>query len=501
MPTKSPQQFIILPPRGLTAAGATAREVQDFFVRLENTRRPAGGPRRAMAAPPGMRAKMQVIDSIHENGPKLVEMAAADMAALRAEQPGVRVVPLRHFHVARAPRPELASKVKVAAAGGLSLVLTLVSKADGVTPVAGAEVLAFTDFAARTGAKGKTNKSGQVKLALGGASKKLERLYVYAESGYWNALLKNVTVKNGGTLALQPITLPFTDALRHFYKGVSLDEGGGVTVGVIDTGIGPHSLLNVAGGINTVTGEQPADWADNGDGHGTHVAGIIAARGATSGEVRGVAPGVTLRSYRVFGKGADGASNFSIAKAIDRAVADGCDLINMSLGGGDADEATHSAIVDARAAGVLVFVATGNDERSPVSFPASDSLSLAITALGRKGTFPTGTTQAAEVVGPYGTDKKNFIAGFSNVGPEVDLTGPGLGIISTLHGNRIAIMDGTSMACPAVTGAAARLLATLPAVMGLPRDQARSDAMAKAILQAVKNLGLPPEMQGSGLIP
>lgn len=273
-----------------------------------------------------------------------------------------------------------------------------------------------------------------------------------------------------------------------------------MTVGVIDTGVGPHELLNVAGGLNTVTGENPTDHLDNGDGHGTHVAGIIAARGATSAEIRGVAPGVTLRSYRVFGKGADGASNFSIAKAIERAVADGCDLINMSLGGGDADEATHSAIVDARAAGVLVFVATGNDDRDPVSFPASDSLSLAVTALGRKGTFPTGTTQAAEVVSPFGSDKANFIAGFSNVGPEVDLTGPGLGIISTIHNNRIAIMDGTSMACPAATGAAARLLAGKQEVLNMPRDQARSDAMAKAILQSIKNLGFPAHLQGSGLI-
>jgi hypothetical protein len=119
---------------------------------------------------------------------------------------------------------------------------------------------------------------------------------------------------------------------------------------VIDTGIAAHPDLVIDGGENTVVGEDPQDFGDNGDGHGTHVAGIIAARGTPPSGIRGLAPAVTLRSYWVFGKNAEGASNFSIAKAVDRAVKDGCHLINMSLGGGPRDEATHSAIADARAA-------------------------------------------------------------------------------------------------------------------------------------------------------
>jgi subtilisin len=239
---------------------------------------------------------------------------------------------------------------------------------------------------------------------------------------------------------------------------------------------------------------------DNGDLHGSHVAGIIASRGGGADGVRGIAPGVRLRSYRVFGKGAEGASNFAIAKAIDRAVSDGCDLINMSLGGGPKDEATHSAITDARAAGVLVFAATGNDDRSPVSFPAAESLALAVSAMGRKGTFPAGTTEFGDIAPPAGADKADFIASFSNVGPEVDFTGPGVGVISTVPTDLWAVMDGTSMACPAVTGAAAKLLATQPAILAMPRDEARSDAMAKAIFDAAVSMGFPPTMQGQGRI-
>jgi subtilisin family serine protease len=57
-----------------------------------------------------------------------------------------------------------------------------------------------------------------------------------------------------------------------------------------------HPDLSIQGGENTVTGEKPGDFGDNGGGHGTHVAGIIGAHGASGKGIRGVAPGVTLRS-------------------------------------------------------------------------------------------------------------------------------------------------------------------------------------------------------------
>ena len=80
--------------------------------------------------------------------------------------------------------------------------------------------------------------------------------------------------------------------------------------------------------------------------------------------LRGLAPGTTLFSYRVFNLG-EGASNFSIIKAIDRAMEAGCDLVNMSLGGGPRDAATKAAISDAYLAGTVSIVAAGNDGRRP----------------------------------------------------------------------------------------------------------------------------------------
>lgn len=498
MPAKATQQYILLPPRGLSAGEvvpATAF-VSSFLLSLESVR--LAGPKVRGASATRIRTALKVIDSIHENGAKLVEMSPESVSDLQAEQPGVRIVPVVFYYPARAPRPMPEATPKAAAAA-LKISLTVVSKADG-KPIADAKVVAFTDFANRLGDGVTSNNKGVASLSLGAASKKVERLYVYSESGFWNALKRNVTLKSGMQIELLPIDLAFTDCLRHFHGHSALDAGQGVTVGVVDTGIGPHDDVTVAGGENTVTGENPGDFADNGEGHGTHVGGIIAAHGASPSGIRGLAAGVTLRSYRVFGKGKGSASNFSIAKAIDRAVADGCDLINMSLGGGPADEALHSAIASARAKGTVVIVASGNDSRQPVSFPASDSLALAVSALGRKGTFTPDTTEFGDIAAPLGKDKANFIAEFSNVGSEISLTGPGVGIISTFPGGKYAIMDGTSMACPAVTGAAARLLAAQPAVLAAPRDQTRSDRMAHEVLKAAVSLGFPPTLEGQGLI-
>jgi subtilisin len=179
------------------------------------------------------------------------------------------------------------------------------------------------------------------------------------------------------------------------------------------------------------------------------------------------------------------------------AVADKCDLINMSLGTGTSDPVLKAAIDDARAAGSVCIIASGNNDRSPVSFPAREAMALAVSAMGRKGTFPASAASVDEVAAPYGTDKKDFVAMFSNVGPEIDLIGPGVGIMSTVPGS-YAEISGTSMACPAVTGAAARVIAGTP-VIKAKRNARRSEAIVKAVLASTTSLGFAPDFEGHGL--
>jgi subtilisin len=485
-----------LPPLGVRLGSSGARlahRVPQLKAFLESIARPKEVAKRAVEG-----AAVTVLDSVHADGAKLVEMRAADVMKLRTAQPGVRVVPEMFFRPARAPRPQVATVAAAAARKTIAVTLRATSRADG-KPVAGADVIAFTDYDAREGAQGRTDAAGRVRLRLRASARKVERLFVFPALGFWGALGRNLAVKPELAVALRPIDLAAPDALRHFYGFAPLAMGRAVTVGIIDTGVGDHPDLAVEGGANTVQGEKASDWRDNGAGHGTHVAGIVAGRGASGRGVRGLAPGVHLRSYRVFGKGEDGASNYAILKALDRAVADGCDLVNMSLGGPDPDEATRAAIVDARAQGTLVICAAGNDGRGPVAYPGAEQLAIAVSAMGRKGTFPADSTHAAEIMAPYGRDRANFIAGFSNVGLEIDLTGPGVAIVSTVPGG-YAAWDGTSMACPAVTGAAAALLAREKQALRMVRGQARSDEMARVVYAAARALGFGARFEGRGML-
>lgn len=488
----APTQYVLLPARGLQASGAQA-SVFANDLRLA----PKSQATRTFGSAANVQPSIRVLAQINDDKAKLVEMTPKDALTLRSQQPGARLIPVRYYKTAVAPQPAVFRQVKSVAVGRSSKIsLTFILKKSGA-PVPDAKVIAFTDFAKKTGDEGTTNIQGTVSLSLGSSSAKVERLYVYPLRQCWGLLKKNVTLTSGDSFGLRPISLPFVDSLSHFYGAGTAADGSGVKVGVIDTGCGPHPDLVIEGGENTVFGESPTEFDDNGSRHGTHVAGIIAARGDAR---TGVAPGTSVMSYRVFGQDADGASNFAIAKAIDRATADNCDLINMSLGGGDPDEAISSAIADARASGVAVIIAAGNDDRSAVSFPASDARAIAVSAMGRKGTFPRESTEAGEVSRPFATtDRKNFMAAFSNIGPEIDVIGTGVGIVSTVPGG-YASMSGTSMACPAVTGFAARLLAQNPTVLNMmPRDQTRSDAIIQLMLKSANLLGFGTEFEGHGL--
>ena len=491
MATTPSTEYVLLPPQGLRARGTANADARSFLQDAEGTGTGA-------MSLDGRNVPMRVVDSVSPDGAKLVELTPDAALAVRALRPDLRLVPVVYYTPAMLEPEQVVSEIGTAgrrAAASTNITLEIVSKKGG-TPIGNAFVVAFVDYKKRTGAQGVTGEDGKVSLALGKASIKLQRLYVYPIDGHWSIIKKNITVKTGTEVTITPLDLGFTDGVRHFYGNADLAVGKGVTVGVVDTGVTAHPDLVIAGGANTVPGENRNDFGDNGRNHGTHVAGIIAARGTPPNGLRGVAPGVTLRAYRVFGKGQGSASSFAIAKAIDVAIADKCDLINMSLGSSQPDPVIAAAVEDARAAGAVCIVASGNNDRSPVGYPAAEDMAVAVSAIGRKKTFPSSAAAADEVAAPYGKDKNDFIALFSNVGPQIDLTGPGVAIMSTVPAG-YAEISGTSMACPAATGAAARALTSK--ILKMRRNAKRSEAIVKAVLGSARSLGFDPPFEGHGL--
>lgn len=492
------QNFILLPASKMAVSNAVSPASTKFLVSLSAHAmdvKPTTIKTIPQKAGKAKNIKMKVIDSIHENGAKLIAMDKTEMANFRFSYPGLRIIPEMFYEKAWTP-PFTVTSAKTSGRGsGTSKTIKIkILSSNKNEAIKNVDVVCFTDFKNKKGAQAKTNAQGVATIKTTAA--KFERIYIYPQDSYWPWLKKNVKVTPDFSIKIEKIETNYKDALRHFYNVNKPIVNNKIKVAVIDTGVGPHKDINLIGGANTVAGENPADYHDNGENHGTHVAGIIGANGT----IKGIAAGVQILSYRVFPVGKK-ASNFYIMKAIDRAVADGCDLINMSLGQqGGFDEGVVSSIKDAYSNGVICFAATGNDGRLPVSFPASYSLSISVSAMGRKGTYPSSSEAAGTEAKPLGKDPKNFIADFSNIGNDVDLTAPGVGILSTVPVDKYAIMNGTSMACPAATGMAVRLLLQEGKIITMSRNQQRADEMIKFLSNHVQLLGFGTTYEGMGML-
>lgn len=469
----------------------------------------AGGPARAAARKAASPA-IEVIRSLGEDSAKLVQASEEVIAALRQQNPGIRVVENNICHRAIAPRPILPPRPAAVARAGArpsaaQAVTVEVIRGDNGRPVRGAEVYAFRTEGDALDKK--TNASGKAIFNFGARVTRFAKIYVYhEEAGVWGYFAKDLTVSNRAVkITLAPINLSTTDSFRHFHGAGNPGDGQGVRVGVIDSGADhghPDLVAAIEGGVNCVPGSNHPRTDFGPDGaHGTHVAGTIAASGVSPGGVSGAAPMARLRIYKVFEDGVeDSGSAFAVIDAIEQAIEDQCDIINLSLGfdPGVTNDAISDALRKSRNHGILAVAAAGNDGRQDVGFPGSDDYCVAVSAIGRKGLFPATATEVDDVAAPFGADPSNFVAAFSNVGADLDAAGAGVGVISTIPGGYGA-MSGTSMACPAVAGVAARLLSQNPTIMTMPRDAARADAIRDLLIAAAKSLGFGNLFEGSGL--
>ena len=206
-------------------------------------------------------------------------------------------------------------------------------------------------------------------------------------------------------------------------KAWTQTRGAGIHIGILDTGYdsGPSSShpdrpQNLGAGYNFATSN--GNYAAVSE-HGTHVAGIIAAPSNGAGMV-GIAPEATLHIYQVFQarQGQIGAADSDIIAAIEMAIRDKVNILNLSLGGTHDSELEHRAIQQATQAGLLVVVAAGNSEDA-----ASGKVLTATKTF--PGSYPESFSVGA-------TTRSEEIAAFSATGSSVRISAPGQGVYSTV---------------------------------------------------------------------
>lgn len=265
--------------------------------------------------------------------------------------------------------------------------------------------------------------------------------------------------------------------------------GEGIVIAVVDTGIDPDHP-DLAGRVLDMadfTGDGPRDR----DGHGTHVASIAAGTGqASGGRYRGVAPRATILSAKVLRSSTAPGRMSDVMAGIEWAVAQGAQVINLSLGGTGPCDGTDalSLMCDAAAErGVVICAAAGND-------------GPAWRTVGSPGC-------ARSVITVGASDREDRVADFSSRGPTADgrvkpdVVFPGVGIVAARAANtsmgtpldeRYTRASGTSMATPHATGTAALLLQANP---GLTPAQIK-----RAFQESAVDLNFNPDTQGAGRV-
>ena len=254
-------------------------------------------------------------------------------------------------------------------------------------------------------------------------------------------------------------------------------SGKGVTVGIVDSGIDEQhrqhgDLQNAVEDAQSFAGGTTDDVL----GHGTHVAGIIGARHNHQG-VAGLAPDCRLAIARALGDNGSG-SETSVSAGIEWCVEQGCHVINLSLGSSMRSERIAQAIESANNSGAIVVAAAGNDGGA-VNYPARLKDTLAVSAI----------------------DRNRQPAPFTSRGAQVDVGAPGVKILSTYKFGGYAVLSGTSMAAPWISGLLALKIANDLAV-GNGSSMQHSAAGALEFIAAIaKDAGDPgrDDLFGEGI--
>ncbi len=250
-----------------------------------------------------------------------------------------------------------------------------------------------------------------------------------------------------------------------------------VIVAVLDTGVDlthPDLVSNITSGYDFANND--ADPSDD-EGHGTHVAGIVAAAGNNGQGVAGVAWNTQIMPVKVLGSDGSGYSS-DIAQGMTWAVDHGADILNLSLGSESSSSTMQDAVNYAANAGALIVASAGNsyNDGNPVTYPAAYNHVLAVGASGDKDERAdySETGYFVDVVAPGGNPSSNYDAD------------PNHWILSTYwrgSGYSYVQIAGTSQAAPHVAGLAALMLALNPSLS--------SDQVESIIENTAVDLGSP----------
>ncbi len=262
------------------------------------------------------------------------------------------------------------------------------------------------------------------------------------------------------------------------YEAWGVASGAGVKVAVIDTGVSSHEDLS------DVTYLDPNGYGQSDDeGHGTHVAGIIAADSENGLGGAGIAPDATILAVRV----ADSSGNMSeaaIIKGINAAVNNGAWIMNMSLGSPVYSYSLERALRTAVNNGCTPVISMGNDGTNLKCYPVAYNIPGLIA------------------VGSCTESKARSV--FSNYGAWEDILAPGSAIVSTTPGNNYAIYDGTSMAAPVVSGVCALYMSAYGHVSPTEMEKTIKKAATNKVIDAsklfVKDKTVPVIVDANGYV-
>ena len=274
-----------------------------------------------------------------------------------------------------------------------------------------------------------------------------------------------------------------TEEIPWGIKGVYNDSllskpsgGLGVNVAVLDTGIlKTHPDLknrikdckDFSASITAVDGK-----CDDKNGHGTHIAGIIAADGGSDGlGIYGMAPETNLFVYKVCSNNGTCWAD-DIAVALRTAADDGANIVNMSLGSDNPSQLITDAVNYVVSKNVLVIAATGNDGPyvGSIDYPGADANVVAVGVVNKDVQIPDWSSR-----GNNSTSKSYIVEE-----KDIELVAPGVNIESTWKDGGYAILSGTSMATPHVAGLAAKLWSRLPEQSRILDSQDESEQINSA---------------------